>query len=201
MSSEDDMLCGLTVDERDKLKSSLAALPDTMPPRSVWRRIEAQATAEGLLRHRFSFVGARWLAGGGIAAAVVLVVLGLPRDAIQPATIAESSVPATVPDHRAESSQPAGADLELRTIDALVTRSRVLERDLRRLPSSPALTRASTAATIDRLERQIAVIDHRLNDPRIRLTRRQQELYWRERVRLMNSLLQLRYAQLQRGAF
>ena len=92
-----------------------------------------------------------------------------------------------------------------------MTRSRGLERDLRRLPASPALVRASTAAAIDRLERQIAAIDYQLNNPGLSapgsnypgryLTRQQQELLWRERVRLMNSLLKLRYAQLQRGAF
>ncbi len=33
------------------------------------------------------------------------------------------------------------------------------------------------------------------------MTPEDRELFWRERVRLMNSLLQLRYAQAQRAAF
>lgn len=201
MDKNDDMVCGLTVTEHETLKSSLAALPETMPPRSVWHRIERQAQAEGLFKRRFLAAGSRWIAGGGIAAAVVLAVLGLPVDDAREQTTAngEGSA-ATVPGYLG-SDGAAPADLELRTIDALMTRSRSLERDLRRLPASPAIMRASTAATIDKLERQIAAIDHHLNRPDLRLSRREQELYWRERVRLMDSLLRLRYAQLQRGAF
>ena len=44
---EDEMICGLTVDERDVLLRGLNDLPDTMPPRIVWDRIREQAEAEG----------------------------------------------------------------------------------------------------------------------------------------------------------
>ena len=37
-----------------------------------------------------------------------------------------------------------------------------------------------------------------LNDPAVQMTQEETELFWRERVRLMNSLVQLRYAQAQR---
>ena len=73
-----EMASGLTVEQHDVLRSMLDDLPDTVPPRAVWERIESQAQAEGLLNRPFLRSGSRWLAGSGIAAAVVLAVLGLP---------------------------------------------------------------------------------------------------------------------------
>ena len=61
--------------------------------------------------------------------------------------------------------------------------------------------RASTTATISDLEDRIAAIDYQLNDPAVQMSDGDRELFWRERVRLMKSLLQLRYAQAQRTAF
>lgn len=201
MTTDEETTAGLTMDEHRALKRSLRAMPETMPPRAVWERIEAQADAEGLFRRRWFAGTPRWLAGGGIAAAVVLVALGLPRQDTGPVSADSAPTYLTVPDFRDSDGTANGGQLELRTIDALMTQSQGLERDLRRLPQSPAVTRASTAAAIDRLERQIAAIDYQLNHPRVRMTPRQQQVYWQERVRLMDSLLRLRYAELQRGAF
>ena len=50
---DEEMICALTVDERDALRQGLRGLADTMPPRAVWHRIREQAEAEGLLRHAF----------------------------------------------------------------------------------------------------------------------------------------------------
>jgi hypothetical protein len=82
-----------------------------------------------------------------------------------------------------------------------MVQSRQIERDLRSLPGQPSLVRASTAATIADLEDRIAAIDYWLNHPQVRVSSVQTEIYWRERVRLMNSLLNLRRAQAQRMAF
>jgi hypothetical protein len=56
-------------------------------------------------------------------------------------------------------------------------------------------------AAITELEDRIAAIDYILNDPAKDFTAEQSEVIWRERVRLMNSLLSLRYAQAQRSSF
>ena len=171
---DDDMNCGLTIDERDELRSALRALPETMPPRVVWQRIEEQARAEGLLKnplikHALS-QPARWLAGTGVAAAVVLAVLTVPGpDTVGPATIATDGSLPTVPAY-----QESPDEGQLRSINALMVQSQVLERDLRRLPASPQVVRASTAATIDDLQRRIALIDYQLNNPDLRMTREQQ---------------------------
>lgn len=185
------MNCGPGVAERELLHDRLRSLPETMPPRAVWQRIEAQARAEGLLRAPGIPARLHLLAGAGLAAAVVLTVLA-PRDR-------SGNPPETFPTEPAyvEQNQP----LRLRTLNALMVESRQLEDDLRSLPDQPQLVRAGTAATIAQVEDQIAAIDYRLNEMPVGMTHEQLELYWRERVRLMNLLVQLRAAQSQRGAF
>ena len=90
---------------------------------------------------------------------------------------------------------------EVRTLNGLMVESRQIERNLRALPAQPSLVRASTVATIADLQDQIASIDYLLNRPELGLSPEQEQIYWRERVRLMNSLLRLRTAQAQRMSF
>lgn len=184
------MNCGLGVEERATLHARLRSLPDTPPPRAVWQRIESQARAEGLLAHSPA-PRLRWVAGAGLAASVVLAFLIGPR----PGSDEDRTFP-TVPAY-SEQQRP----VNLTTLNALMVESQALEQDLRTLPGQPELVRAGTAATIAGLEEQIAAIDFRLNDGAIGMTHEQMELYWRERVRLMNLLVQLRSAQAQRQAF
>jgi hypothetical protein len=91
--------------------------------------------------------------------------------------------------------------VQLTALQALMVQSQQLESDLRALPEEPRVVRASTAATLSGIEDRIAAIDYQLNDPGIRMTQEETELFWRERVRLMNSLVQLRYAQAQQAAY
>lgn len=185
------MNIGLSVSQRDVLQTRLRELKDTTPPREVWQRIEAQARAEGMFQGRY-FETAKWLSGAGIAAAVVLAVLNVP---VTPVTDGGDEVLSPTPSvAQIDNSGPAN-------LNALMVQSQQIERDLRALPGQPRMVRASTAATIAELEDRIAAIDYRLNHPAYRLTRVEAEIYWRERVRLMNSLLNLRRAQAQRMAF
>jgi hypothetical protein len=188
---EDKVTIGLNMTQRELLQSGLRELSDTTPPREVWQRIEAQARAEGLFRGRY-FEAAKWLTGTGIAAAVVLAVLNFP------------ATPGTDDGHEVFSATPDASVVQSGTpanLNALMVQSQQIERDLRALPVRPSLVRASTAATIAELEDRIAAIDYRLNHPAIRMSPIEAEIYWRERVRLMNSLLNLRRAQAQRMAF
>src|SRR5210317_2424689 len=76
---DDEMICALTADEQMALRAGLAALPDTMPPRDVWRRIREQGEAEGLLGAAGG--GQRktvWYAGIGAVAAALVAALMLP---------------------------------------------------------------------------------------------------------------------------
>ena len=82
-----------------------------------------------------------------------------------------------------------------------MVQSQQLESDLRALPDEPKVMRASTVASIADIENAIASIDFQLSDPAVQMTPEVRELFWRERVRLMKSLVQLRYAQAQRTSF
>ena len=187
------MNCGLSIQERDVLQTKLRQLEDTVPPRAVWRRIEEQARAEGLFTPRIT-ERTKWLAGAGLAAAVVLAVLNIP---IAPVTDSGEQPGITVPDY----SEVAANSDDMRALNALMVESRQIERNLRALPAQPSLVRASTVATISELQDQIAAIDYLLSHPELQLSPVQEEIYWRERVRLMNSLLRLRTAQAQRMSF
>jgi len=188
---DDEMICALTAEEHAALRNGLRALPDTMPPRVVWRRIAEQAAAEGLVRQPFARRRSTRYTGLGIAAAALVAAVMLPGLLRGPAE-QFSPVPGNVPTNVATS---------LNTIQTLMVESRQLESDLRALPEEPRVMRAGTMATISDLEDRIAAIDYQLNDPEAQMSPEDRELFWRERVRLMKSLLQLRYAQAQRAAF
>ena len=193
-----DMIYGLTADERDALQAGLHALPDTMPPRAVWHRIREQAEAEGLIKKPRSQRPQTWYLGGSIAAAILVLALFVPRMDTQIPAGNDPGPLTTVPstDTVADGAAPA-----LTGLQALMVESRQLESDLRSLGESPRVVRAGTLATILELEDRIAAIDYQLNDPATRLSPEDEEIFWRERVRLMKSLVQLRIAQAQRSAF
>ena len=188
---DDEMICALTAEEHAALQTGLCALPDTMPPRVVWQRIREQAEAEGLIRETGLRRRSAWYAGVGLAAAALVAAVMLPRLPQEPI-----DVPVTVP-----TDVGTPAQVPLTTLQTLMTESRELESNLRALPDAPRVQRASTLATISDLEDRIAAIDYQLNDPEVQMSPEDTELFWRERVRLMKSLLQLRYAQAQRAAF
>lgn len=185
------MNAGLSVAEHEILRRELQALPDTMPPRAVWQRIEEQARAEGLFTVKHHFERYKWVAGAAIAATVAMIALNTPMP-INPAIDPDDGA-TTVPTELADGSE--------QELNALKVESQILERNLRLLPERPAVMKVSTATTIQEIQNQIAAIDYRLNDRTIKLDPEQEEVYWRERVRLMKSLVRLRYAQSQRIAF
>jgi hypothetical protein len=188
---EKEMIYGLTVDERDGLREGLRNLPDTMPPRVVWNRIQEQAEAEGLISRKASRRPSTWYLGGSLAAAILIGVFIVPGMLATP-TPEFSPTPANT---------ITNPPVRLTTLQTLMTESRELENDLRDLPAEPRVMRAGTAATIADLEDRIAAIDYQLNDPEFQLTPEEEEIFWRERVRLMRLLVGMRYAQAQRTAF
>ena len=188
-SPQDETMNGvLSVNELERLKQGLDELPGTMPPRAVWHRVEEQARAEGLFAGHSAHQRTKWLAGVAIAAAVVLAVLRLPG-ALNPEPILS------------DGELPSTPVFDAQSLDSLMVQSQQLEHELRAITYQPRMMRASTVATISNLEDRIAAIDYRLNHPAIRMSLAEKQLYWRERVRLMDSLVKLRYAQAQRASF
>lgn len=184
------MICALTADEMTALQKGLRELADTMPPRDVWYKIREQAEAEGLLTHPQARRQMKWVAGVGLAAAALIAVVMMPG--IQTGVGPASSV---VP------QDPLSNTTDLSNLRALQVQSRQLESDLRALPAEPRVARASTVATMSEIEDRIAAIDYQLNDSVAAWADGDREIFWRERVRLMKLLLQLRYAQAQRAAY
>jgi len=188
-TKDEEMICALTADEQVTLHAGLRELPETMPPRDVWRRIHEQAQAEGLLKGASVRRRSLWYAGVGVAAAALLAAIMMPAQ--QNAGDGSQIVPDYAPAMTGDLSN-------LRTLQV---QSRQLEQDLRSLPDAPKVASAGTVATLYELEDRITAIDYQLNDPEARLSAQDQEIFWRERVRLMKMLLQLRYAQAQRAAY
>ncbi len=190
---EEAMIAGLTIDEHDALKRGMRSLPETMPPRVVWERIREQADAEGLFVERKKPAVRRWYLGGGLAAAVAVIAISVPSLMTNVTTTEDpiQVVPAEV------SSGPAPSA----RLNVLRAQSSQLEGELAALPNGPRVIQAGTAATIDDITARIAAIDYQLSDPEIQLTPEEEEIFWRERVRLMKLLVSLRYAQTQRAAF
>ncbi|MDH3430250.1 MAG: hypothetical protein OEQ14_09595 [Gammaproteobacteria bacterium] len=188
---DEEMICGLTADEQELLQTELKRLPDAMPPRAVWQRIREQAEAEGLIRKTPMRRPMTWHGGFGLAAAVVLAVVLVPvmMDTPEPAGVTEP--PLTAPSNTTQ----------VNALQALMVESRQLESDLRSLPQEPRVRQAGTVATLSEIEDRIAAIDYQLYDPAVPMTAEEEEIFWRERVRLMKLLVGLRYAQAQRTAY
>jgi hypothetical protein len=186
---EEEMICALTADEHVALQKGLRELPLTMPPRDVWLRIKEQAEAEGLLIQNVARKHNKWYAGVGLAAAALMAAVMMPGSQLE--TIPSNVVPQELPTNTTP----------LDNLGVLQAYSRKLEGDLRALPAEPRVARAGTVATMSDIEDRIAAIDYQLNDTSVEMTEGDREIFWRERVRLMKLLLQLRYAQAQRAAF
>jgi anti-sigma factor RsiW len=94
----------------------------------------------------------------------------------------------------------ASADRHLQepaAVADLRARSQALEAVLAALPERPAVVRADTSLPIDSLESQVQWLDHQLSFAGSQLPAPQAEALWRNRVEVMNSLVQLRYVEAQ----
>ncbi len=190
---EEAMIAGLTAEQHDALRDGLRALPETMPPRAVWERIREQADAEGLLAEQKPTVNRQWFLGAGLAAAVAIVAVAVPS--------LMSNAPQTDPGQVVPPAGQVEQQPLVTRLNVLRAESSQLEGELAALPGEPRVLRAGTAATIADIKSRIAAIDFQLSDPEVQLTPEEQEIFWRERVRLMKLLVSLRYAQTQRTAF
>lgn len=168
------------------MRKALQRLPGFTPPADVWQRVEAALEKP--------HAGRRWLPAAAVAAVAILAVAVWQRFESSPA---EQQAVATAND-AVPQEQVA---VSVAQLPQLVSRSRQLEQLLRELDNAtPRVMNADTADTIAGLEDGIAYIDYGLSQDD-RLSRAQSEQLWRQRVDLMNSLVQVRGAQLQQATF
>jgi len=188
------------------LRRELTALPALTPSPEIDARVLAamravaaesavgRAAAEGRAaprpRRKLAFMAmAMAMAAAAAVAALTLVLLTPPGGGSgeRPEIAATAPLPAPIP------APAAAASDDYR---ALVERSARLERALFMLPAQRPVMSASTAGTIATLEDRITFIDAGLTQASIAGAEvGEREVLWRERVEVMNALLQVRYAQ------
>lgn len=168
-----------------RLREELQALPRVAPPaRARARVLAAMAGASGRRA---------WVSGRAAAVAAVAIVIAATAAAGYLARSSDSgSEPPSAVTAPPEAAQtPAGGDKYL----ALIRESARLERLLAELPQRHVMN-AATAGTIAGLENQIALVDRQLTLATFMdLEPEYEEALWRERVDVMNALVQVRYAQ------
>ena len=172
----------------ENLRRRLNALPAAPSTRTDgWERLRARLSLANQ-----SSSPHRWSTAVPIAASLVVLVLlagVLLRSggSEPPGFVAAPDAASVMPDRN--------------SIEELRRKSRVLEEVLAALPARPAVERAGTAMPIDTLQAQVQWVDHQLSvsgatDEAPAVTER----LWRERVEIMNTLVQLRYVEAQRVA-
>lgn len=167
----------------ERVRDGLRALPELEPPAGLWSAVAAGATAPPARRHHWPLVV-------GTAAGFVLgmaLILNMTQRG------AEGPAPGTTTDIVAATPAPASSVNGATTAELLAASQR-LEAALHALPAAPHMTRASTALTIEELQDRIFEVDLLLGQPD--LGQVDERMLWQQRVRLMDTLMQVRLAQL-----
>lgn len=167
--------CSASVARAEALRERLRDLP-VVPADAGrgWASVQQRLGRYGR-RGRRRAAAARLAAAASIAALGLFAALRVMEPSASPDRIVQ--VPAAVADLRA--------------------RSQALEAVLAALPERPAVARADTSLPIDSLESQVQWLDHQLSVAGSQLPGPQAEALWRDRVEVMNSLVQLRYVEAQ----
>ncbi len=171
--------CGDELERLGQLGRRLRELPELEPRQTLWEGVAARVIAPPRPRVPWG----QWAA----VAASCLIAIGLVMRG--PGTGAERGNPGETP---AFAEIVPSAAPSMPGVD-YVAQSRQLEATLRALPAAPRVTRASTAGTIADLEDRIAMIDLKLSHSGLSASSRQ--ALWEQRVRLMQTLVRVRYAQ------
>lgn len=170
------------LDELLNLRARLRALPSVPDPdRDAWPEIQAR-----IVRSERS--AQRRARAAGVATAASVAALGLF------ATIRLLEPPAAPVTSASPVAAPATAD----ALAELRSRSQMLEAVLAELPARPAVKRAATSVPIDSLEARVQWLDHEILVADAQASAPEAEQLWRDRVEVMNSLVQLRYVEAQR---
>ena len=162
------------------LRRRLRALPALPPPERGWEAVARRA-------YERSARGRRLLAGAGFGLAASAAWFMVSLHETPPAPVAAPPVIAQA---------ATGANAEL------MRRSMALENALKGIDYQPSVVRVSTAGTIADIEDRIALVDYQLSQAAAgSLSDAQSERLWRQRVDLMGSLVQVRYAQVRQAGY
>lgn len=183
-------LCGERLDELVSVRDELNRLPVQGPQRDHWPEILEAAGYQRTPAGRSRF---RWYAAAGMAASVLLAaVIVINQQSGAPVTPEDRMADAGLAD---EAPDKAPRKWTTEEIEALVARSQRLEQTLGAMPRRPSVKRASTSDTIMGLQQSIAMVDYQINYSGNSITQQQSQRLWQQRVDLMNSLVNVRYAE------
>jgi hypothetical protein len=185
--------CGRRAAELEQTRAALRTLPDFDPPPGAWSAVTASIAPTPDVRRRQAHWLPRWQLVGGLAAGFTLGLALIVNMTQRPDDL---PMPGTTTDLVAATPAPASSVNGASRAELLET-SRRLEAELRALPAAPQVTRASTAYTIAELQDHIFQVDLLLGDPA--LDPAAERALWQQRVRLMDTLMQVRYSQLAEG--
>ena len=175
--------CSFELTRLARIKHDLRQLPQFDPPAWSAIRDRRQVTpARGLRRPWLSLIAA-----SGMAAALVVALLVRLGGGHPASHLAAGAAPAPAPS-AAEHAEP---------LSTLINRSQQLEAVLRTLPPRPGVERAATCAAIDALQSRIQMVDLQLSGAP-RGDADQARRLWSARVELLNSLVNVRYAEAAR---
>lgn len=170
------------LDELLNLRERLRALPpapDADP--NGWPEIQARiARSERGAQRRAR--AAAFATAASVAALGLFATLWLLEPPVAPVT----------------SANPVAATATADALAELRSRSQMLEAVLAELPARPAVERAATSVPIDSLEARVQWLDHEILVADAQASGPYAEQLWRDRVEVMNSLVQLRYVEAQR---
>jgi len=181
-------LCAQRLAHLQSMRQRLRTLPDVVASgRDGWAEVERRIVERAQAPRRRLRIGLA-AAAASVASLAVLAGLRLQDGARQS------------PEAFANLGAEVAADPQLK-IAELQRQSLELEAILAALPERPAVERAAIALPIETLEAQVQWVDHRLSEFEADATvDTEAEQLWRDRIGIMNSLVQLRYVEAQRLA-
>ena len=189
-------LCLLEVERLKRMQDGLRSLlPRQAPP--AWEQVQARVH-EGLHDRRSDLRQRRFMSFA-VAAGFVTLAIVIGTRLLSGAQPGARDVPVT---HELSTQPVAPPPLPTAVLDQLVAQSRELDDVLRNMPERRRIERVSLAATTDTIEQRIQWLDFQLSfEPDADLSQEQAQRLWRERVDLMDSLVKVRYAQVQGLSF
>jgi len=185
--------CRAALVQLEYTRSDLRQLPSIDPPQHSWAAIEQQLRSQPAPTG--SSPGWRATTAVALAALCLVLLLGPLMHWRMPTLTGAIGTPGrAAPGASGDSPSDAGSP-EKQTVGVLVARSQQLEALLNGLPR-PSVERAATSATIDELEARIEVLDLQLSSAaESGLGGVQTRDLWSQRVRLLHSLVSVRYAE------
>jgi hypothetical protein len=175
--------CSQTLAGLRSCRDALISLADIDPPASAWNDIN-QRLNRPAVRRNYRAIAA--IASVAVLAVISVVIISNRNSSIPTVQSAQSK---QVANQVADPVSGTSATAEL------VAQSQELEEVLHQLPKRPYVQRAATAEAIDDLETSIQLVDAQLASADVDIRSVRSEQLWRQRVELMSSLVNVRYAQ------